>query len=284
MSDIPPSENPTFDDSTTSRQRRLGGRVTIVTGAGQTPGETIGNGRATCLAFAREGALVLAVDRRLDSAAETADLVRSEGGVCEPFAADITDEDACRSIATACVDRFGRIDVLHNNVGIGAGDAGPTTLSEASWHHIMDVNLTGPWLVCKHVLPTMRAQESGVITNISSLAAIASTPMLAYKVSKAGLNALTEALAAGNARYGIRANAIMPGLIDTPMAIEGFSASSGRSRDDVRAGRAGQVPLRRQQGSAWDVANAAVFLASDEARYITGVLLPVDGGLHLKVG
>ena len=266
------------------RGPRLEGRVAIVTGAGQTAGETIGNGRATTLAFAREGARVLAVDRRLESAAETAEMVRAEGGVCEAFAADITSEESCREIASYCQATFGRIDVLHNNVGIGHGDAGPTSLTEENWHRIMDVNLTGPWLVCKHVLPIMRAQNRGVITNISSVAAIASTPMLAYKVSKAGLNALTEALAGSNARYGIRVNAIMPGLIDTPMAIEGFSASTNRSRDEVRAARAGLVPLQRAQGSAWDVANAAVFLASDEAGYITGVLLPVDGGLHIKVG
>lgn len=263
---------------------RLEGRAVIVTGAGQTPGETIGNGRAATLAFAREGALVLAVDRRASSAADTAELARAEGGVCEPFEADITDEAACRAIADACQERFGRIDVLHNNVGIGAGDAGPTSLTEDNWHRIMDVNLTGPWLVCKHVLPVMRDQGSGVIINISSVAAIASTPMLAYKVSKAGLNALTQALAGSGARHGIRVNAIMPGLIDTPMAIEGYAATTGRSRDEVRAGRAAQVPLQRQQGTAWDVANAAVFLASDDARYITGVLLPVDGGLHIKVG
>jgi NAD(P)-dependent dehydrogenase (short-subunit alcohol dehydrogenase family) len=148
----------------------------------------------------------------------------------------------------------------------------------------MDVNLTGPWLLSKHVLPHMRAQQNGVITNISSVAAIASTPMLAYKVSKAGLNALTQAMAGSNARYGIRVNAIMPGLMDTPMAIEGYAESRGVSREQVRADRARQVPLQRQAGSGWDTAYASLFLASDEARYITGVLLPVDGGLHIKVG
>jgi NAD(P)-dependent dehydrogenase (short-subunit alcohol dehydrogenase family) len=263
---------------------RLAGKVAIVAGAGQTPGETIGNGRATALLFAREGAQVLAVDRRRDSASETADLIRSEGGTCEVVEADITDEDACRAVAAAALERFGRIDVLHNNVGIGAGDAGPTSLTEENWHRILDVNLTGPWLLCKHVLPPLREQGSGAIVNISSVAAIASTPMLAYKVSKAGLNALTEALAGSNARYGIRVNAIMPGLMDTPMAIEGYAASRGVSREQVREDRARQVPLQRQQGSAWDTAHAALFLASDEARYITGVLLPVDGGLHIKVG
>ncbi len=263
---------------------RLEGKVAIITGAGQTPGETIGNGRATALVFAREGAQLLLVDRRLSSASETVEMIRAEGGVAEAFEADITSESACAALAAAAVERFGRIDVLHNNVGIGAGDAGPTSLTEDNWHRIMDVNLTGPWLVCKHVLPVMRAQGSGAITNISSVAAIASTPMLAYKVSKAGLNALTQALAGSSARYGIRVNAIMPGLMDTPMAIEGFVATSGATRDQVRAKRASQVPLGRQQGSAWDTANAALFLASDEAAYITGVLLPVDGGIHIQVG
>ncbi len=263
---------------------RLQGKVAIITGAGQTPGETIGNGRATALLFAREGAQVLLVDRRGDSAQDTADLIRAEGGVAEVFEADITSETACAAFVAAAVERFGRVDILHNNVGIGAGDAGPTSLTEANWHRIMDVNLTGPWLAAKHVLPVMRAQESGVITNISSVAAIASTPMIAYKVSKAGLNALTQALANSSARFGIRVNAIMPGLMDTPMAIEGFAAQRGVSRDQVRQDRARQVPLQRRQGSAWDTAYASLFLASDEAAYITGVLLPVDGGLHVQVG
>jgi NAD(P)-dependent dehydrogenase (short-subunit alcohol dehydrogenase family) len=262
----------------------LAGRVAIVAGAGQTPGETVGNGRAASLLFAREGAQLLLIDRRADAAEETAELVRAEGGVCEVFAGDITDEETDRAIAAAAVERFGRIDVLQNNVGIGSGDGGPTSLEEANWHRIMDVNLTGPWLLSKHVLPHMRAQQNGVITNISSVAAIASTPMLAYKVSKAGLNALTQAMAGSNARYGIRVNAIMPGLMDTPMAIEGYAESRGVSREQVRADRARQVPLQRQAGSGWDTAYASLFLASDEARYITGVLLPVDGGLHIKVG
>ena len=263
---------------------RLQGKVAIITGAGQTAGETIGNGRATALLFAREGAQLLLVDRRGDSAKETADMVAAEGGTAEVFEADITSETACQAFVAAAVERFGRVDILHNNVGIGHGDAGPTTLTEENWHRILDVNLTGPWLAAKHVLGVMRAQQGGVITNISSVAAIASTPMLAYKVSKAGLNALTQALAGSSARYGIRVNAIMPGLMDTPMAIEGYAQSRGVSREQVRADRARQVPLGRAQGSAWDTARASLFLASDEASYITGVLLPVDGGLHIQVG
>lgn len=263
---------------------RLDGKVAIIAGAGQTPGETIGNGRATALLFAREGAHLLLVDRREDSAQETADLVRAEGGICEVFAADISNEADCQAMAAAALVRFGQIDILHNNVGIGGGDGGPTSLTEDAWHRIMDVNLTGAWLAAKHVLGPMRERERGVITNISSVAAVASTPMLAYKVSKAGMNALTQSLAGSNARYGIRANAIMPGLMDTPMAIEGTAAATKRPRDEVRAQRARQVPLQRQAGSGWDTAYAALFLASDEARYITGVLLPVDGGIHISVG
>ncbi|MDH4148008.1 MAG: SDR family oxidoreductase [Acidimicrobiia bacterium] len=263
---------------------RLDGRVAVICGAGQTPGETIGNGRATALVFAREGAQLLLVDRRPGAADETAELVRAEGGTCETFDADITDEVACRALVAAAVERFGRVDVLHNNVGIGFGDGGPTSLTEENWHRIMDVNLTGAWLVAKAALGPMREQQSGVITNISSVAAIAATPMLAYKVSKAGMNALTQSLASANARFGIRANAIMPGLMDTPMAIEGYSEAQGVSREEVRERRARQVPLQRRAGTGWDTANASLFLASDEARYITGVLLPVDGGVHLKVG
>jgi NAD(P)-dependent dehydrogenase (short-subunit alcohol dehydrogenase family) len=263
---------------------RLAGKVAVVVGGGQTPGETIGNGRATALLFAREGAQVLVVDRDLERAEATVEEIGGQGGEAVAHRADVAADDGPGSVVAAAGDAFGRIDVLHNNVGIGAGDAGPTSLTEENWHRILDVNLTGPWLLCKHVLPHMRAQGSGVIINISSVAAIATTPMLAYKVSKAGLNSLTQALAGSSARYGIRVNAIMPGLMDTPMAIEGNVASRGVSREEVRADRARQVPLQRQQGSGWDTAHAALFLASDDARYITGVLLPVDGGLHIKVG
>jgi NAD(P)-dependent dehydrogenase (short-subunit alcohol dehydrogenase family) len=263
---------------------RLKDKVAIVTGAGQTPGGTIGNGRATAILFAREGARVLLVDRRVDSARETEAMISADGGVATSFEADVTQEEDCRAVAAACVERFGRIDVLHNNVGIGTGDAGATHLELDAWKRIIDVNLTGTFLMCKHVLPPMREQGSGSIINISSIASIASTGMLTYKVSKAGLNALTQQIAMGNAKYGIRCNAILPGLMNTPMAIEGFTEAIGASREDVIRARDSMVPLRAKQGTAWDVAYAALFLASDEARFITGVLLPVDGGQSIKVG
>ena len=263
---------------------RLAGKVAIVVGAGQTPGDTIGNGRATALVFAREGARVLLVDNRLDSARETQEMIASERGEALSVEADVTREDDCRAVAAACVEQFGRIDVLHNNVGIGAGDAGATHLELDAWRRILDVNLTAMFLMCKHALPQMREQRSGSIINISSLASIAATGMLTYKVSKAGVNALTQQIAMGNARHGIRCNAILPGLMNTPMAIEGFSAARGVVKEDLIQARDSMVPLGGKMGTAWDVANAALFLASEDARFITGALLPVDGGQSLKVG
>jgi NAD(P)-dependent dehydrogenase (short-subunit alcohol dehydrogenase family) len=262
---------------------RLENKVAIVVGAGQTPGATIGNGRATALRFAEEGARVLLVDNRLDSAEETLALVRERGGEGSAHVADVTREADCAALVKACVDRFGRIDILHNNVGIGRGDTGPAQMTEEIWDRIHTTNLKSVMFTCKHALPVMRAQRGGVIINISSIAAVCSVGIIAYKTSKAALNAFTQSLALGNARYNIRANVIMPGLMNTPMAIEGYVAS-GRDRDEVIASRNAQVPLGQQMGSGWDVANAALFLASDEARFITGVSLPVDGGQSARIG
>jgi NAD(P)-dependent dehydrogenase (short-subunit alcohol dehydrogenase family) len=263
---------------------RLEDKVAIVVGAGQTPGETIGNGRATAILFAREGSRVLLVDRDVERARETETMIAAEGGSAAVFQADVTQEDDCRAMVAECVERFGRVDVLHNNVGIGRGDAGATHLDVEVWKTIIDVNLTGMFLACKHALPAMRKQGAGSIINVSSIASIASTGMLAYKVSKAGVNALTQQIAIGNARHGIRCNAILPGLMNTPMAIEGFVEASGASREQVIMARDSMVPLGAKQGTAWDVAYAALFLASDEAQFITGVLLPVDGGQSIKIG
>ena len=262
---------------------RLEGKVAVVVGAGQTPGETIGNGRATSVLFAREGAQVLAVDRNLAAAEETCAQIAEEGGTAVPLAADITVEDDCAAIARAALDAFGRIDVLHNNVGIGTGDSSALHLDPDAWDLIHDVNLKGMWRTCVHVIPIMREQQSGSIVNVSSLAAIGATPLLAYKLSKAGVNALTQNLALSGAKHGMRANAILPGFIDTPMAVDAAAAVLGIDRGDYAAARASIVPLGRQ-GTAWDVANAALFLASDEAAFITGVCLPVDGGQSARIG
>ncbi|MCB1748240.1 MAG: SDR family oxidoreductase [Gammaproteobacteria bacterium] len=262
---------------------RLSGKIASVVGAGQTPGATIGNGRATALRFAQEGATVLVVDRDGDSADETLEMIVSQGGEGSVLVADVTDEAQCAAVTATCVERYGRLDILHNNVGIGAGDRGATTMTTAIWDRIFDTNLKSVMLTCKHALPVMRAQGAGVITNISSIAAVCSMGLVSYKTSKAALNAYTHALATGNARYGIRANVIMPGLMDTPMAIEGYVAA-GHDRAALIAERNAAVPLGGHMGTAWDVANAALFLASDEARFITGVCLPVDGGQSALIG
>ncbi len=262
---------------------RLEGKVAIVAGAGQTPGDTVGNGRACALRFAEEGARVMCVDRRVESAEETADMIRSAGGEALACAADVTVEDECRAFVAACVDRFGRIDVLHNNVGIGTHDTSPSRMTDEIWDGIMTTNLKGAVFATKHALPVMRRQESGSIIYVSSVAAVCSVGIVAYKASKAALNAYAHSVAMGNARHGIRANVIMPGLMETPMAIEGFVAS-GRDRAELIDTRNSLVPLKGGMGTAWDIANAALFLASDEAKFVTGVNLPVDGGQSARIG
>lgn len=258
--------------------------MAVVVGAGQTPGDTMGNGRAISLQLAREGATLLAVDRDLDAAEATCEMIHEAGGSASALRADITSEDDCVAIAATVSERHGRVDVLVNNVGIGTGDNSATRLDRAAWDLIHDVNVRGPWLTCKHVIPLMREQGSGSIVNVSSLAAIAATPYLAYKTSKAALDALTHQLAMANAHRGIRVNAVLPGFIDTPMAIEGLAAALGVDQDELRRQRDAMVPLRGGMGAADDVAIAVAFLASDDARFITSVLLPVDGGQHGRVG
>ena len=263
---------------------RVAGRTALVVGGGQTPGATIGNGRAIAVLLAREGASVVVADRDLSRAEETVAQIIAEGGIAVAAEADVTVGDDCAAMVAATTATYGSLDILINNVGIGGNDGGPVSLDEAVWDRIQAVNLKGMYLTCKHALPVMREQGSGAIVNISSLAAIASTNMLAYKTSKAGVNALTQAVANGNAKHGIRANAIMPGLMDTPMAVDALAESLGVDRELVAERRAAQVPLGQRQGSAWDVAHAALFLASDEAGFITGVVLPVDGGQAARVG
>jgi len=176
--------------------------------------------------------------------------------------------------------QFGRIDVLHYNVGfsIAGGDASPTEITEEAFDRITAVNLRGCVMAVKHVLPVMRAQQSGVILTISSLAAYEIYPYVTYKATKAAMIAFTQQVAIQNASYGVRANCILPGLMDTPMAVDTRARATGKPRAEVAAARDAKVPLRGKMGTAWDVANAALFLASDEANFITGVALPVDGG------
>jgi NAD(P)-dependent dehydrogenase (short-subunit alcohol dehydrogenase family) len=260
---------------------RLDGRVALIVGAGQTAGETMGNGRATAITFAREGASLVLVDRDPSSLAETARLTGIEP---TQVVVDIASDSGPGEAVTAAIAAYGRLDILHNNVGIGAGDGPPHHLSDDAFDRIMDVNLRAMWRTCRAAVPELRASGHGAIVNISSLAAVAAAGNLtAYKLSKAGVNALTQNLAMTNAKHGLRVNAIAPGHIDTPMAVDALARVSGTDRADLAEVRAAMVPLGRQ-GTAWDVAHAALFLASDDASFITGIVLPVDGGQGARIG
>jgi NAD(P)-dependent dehydrogenase (short-subunit alcohol dehydrogenase family) len=244
----------------------------------------MGNGRAVAILFARQGAKLLLADNRLASARETRDMIRAEGHDAEVCEADVLLEVDCQQIVADARARFGRIDVLHYNVGKSEGDAEPAELEIENWDAIMDLNLRGFYLCCKSVLPVMRQQQGGVILGVSSAAAIASGNNVTYKASKAGMNALVQSMAVENGKHGIRVNSIMPGLMDTPMAIERRAREMDIPRDKVREMRDRVVPLNRKMGTAWDVAYAALFLASDDAKYISGVALAVDGALTARVG
>ncbi len=265
---------------------RLQGKTAVVIGAGQGPGTGMGNGRATVLRFAQEGARVMAVDRDLASARETVTMAGDAGRDCVAFEADVTSESALAAAIAAAQERWGRIDILHYNVGvsIAGGDASPTEITEEAFDRVIAINLRGAVMACKHVLPIMRAQRAGCILMISSLAAVEKYPLVAYKATKAAMIAYTQQVAIQNAEYGVRANVILPGLMDTPMAVDTRARATGKSRAEIAAARDARVPLRHKMGTAWDVANAALFLASDEAGFITGVSLLVDGGGALNVG
>jgi NAD(P)-dependent dehydrogenase (short-subunit alcohol dehydrogenase family) len=265
---------------------RLKDRIAIVVGAGQSPGEGMGNGRATAITFAREGARVLCVDHHLASAQETVDIIAAKGGTAVAFRADVTRDAEIKAMVAEAMQCWGQIDILHNNVGVSlsGGDAELLALTEEAFDRVVAINLKSCILAAKHIIPMMRQQESGAIINISSMAAITTYPYVAYKATKSAMIAFTEQLAYQNAEYGIRANVILPGLMDTPMAVDTRAREFGKSRAEIAAERDSKVPLRRKMGTAWDVANAALFLASDEASFITGVTLPVDGGASVRRG
>jgi NAD(P)-dependent dehydrogenase (short-subunit alcohol dehydrogenase family) len=260
---------------------RVAGKLALVMGAGQTPGTTIGNGRAIALTLAREGARVFCADIDLDRAEDTCAAIRNIGGLAEALQCDVTDAEQCAE----AVNSSGALDILVNNVGIGGQGDGPAhQVALDAFEHILAVNLRGVLHGIATVIPGMRERGGGSIVNISSLAGIAGASMVAYETSKAAVNRLTQSTALANAKYGIRCNAVAPGLMDTPMAIEGHVTGSGLATAVVRAQRSQRVPLRNEMGDAWDTANAALFLASDEAKFITGVILPVDGGMSARVG
>ncbi len=253
----------------------------VVVGGGQRDGATIGNGRAIAVLFARHGAKVFVVDRDLERAAATAAQIEQEGGHGHAFAADVGKSADCERIVEHGAEVLGGIDVLVNNVGVVEGDRDGLSLPEEVYDEIMTINLKSMWLTSRACIPMMRRAGGGAIVNISSVAALNMGPNLAYGLSKSGVNALTRRLALENAPYNVRVNAIMPGSVETPIFYMPMPA--GMAPEDYRRQRAKNVPLGRV-GTGWDVAHATVFLASEEGNFITGAVLPVDGGIHTIAG
>ncbi|MEM7268205.1 MAG: SDR family NAD(P)-dependent oxidoreductase [Pseudomonadota bacterium] len=264
---------------------RLKDKTAVLMGGGQSGDGPVGNGRAVALIYAREGASVLVVDRDLAAAERVAAEIEAAGGSAFAHQANVLEESDIEATMAEADRRWGRIDILHNNVGLSieGGDAPITEITAEAFDHLMALNLRSFVLASKHALPVMRRERGGVIVNISSIAVNETYPWVGYKASKAAILALTEQLAIQNAEYGIRAVTIQPGKIDTVMAVDARAKAWGKSREEVAAERAASVPIGRQ-GTAWDVANAALFLASDEASFISGVHLRVDGAAGCRVG
>jgi len=261
---------------------RVAGKVAIVVGGGQTPGAGVGNGRATCLVLAAEGARVIVADRNLESARETAGMIEAAAGQGEGGAwaaeVDATSERSLAGLVELAIERFGRIDILHNNVGasVAAADRGPLDMSEEAFDRIVALNFKSAWFASRLVVPHMARAGGGSIVNISSMAAVQAYPFIGYKVTKIAILALTEQMAAQHAADNIRVNAILPGAMMTPMAIEP-RVLAGFDREELIAARNSRVPLGGRMGTGWDVAYAALFLHSEEAKFISGISLHVDG-------
>lgn len=263
---------------------RLKGKTAMVVGAGSI-GPGWGNGKATAVIFAREGAQVFCVDRNGAAAEETVSIIASEGGKATAFTADVSRAREVEAMVAACLKTYGRIDVLDNNVGI-AEMGSVVDVSEADWDRVFAVNLKSAFLAMKHVIPIMAQQGGGSIINISSIASIRHLGIsyVSYGTSKAAMNQMTRTMAVEFAKQHVRVNAILPGLMKTPMVEHSVGLATSYAKGDVDAmwrARDAQVPMGHM-GDAWDVANAALYLASDESRYVTGIELIVDGGLTSK--
>lgn len=277
----PPIEVPDADArSTPCEGGRLNGKVAIVVGAGSM-GPGLGNGKASAILFAREGARVFAVDRNLEAARETQGIIEGEGGDCVAFDADAMSSADVDRMAQTCLETFGRIDIVHNNVGGAAGHDGPVTLDEAVWDANVSLNVKPAFLACKTIIPIMERQGGGVFVNTASTAGISvpEHPMISYQTGKAGLIQFSHGVALEYARRNIRSNCVIPGKIKTPMTmVRQAERTSAEDVERIYERRARSVPLGRM-GEAWDVGYAALYLASDEARYVTATEILVDGGL-----
>lgn len=260
-------------------QNRLEGKVAIVAGGGCI-GEGWGNGKATAVGFARNGASVFVLDHRLEAAEDTAHLIRSEGGSAQAFRCDVSVSADIEDAIAACVQAFGKLDILLNNVGIGT-IGGPIDTLEEDWDRTFAVNVKSAFLLAKHGIPELLKREKSCIVNVSTAASImyGGVPYIAYAASKAALNQLTRYIGLQYAAQGLRANCILPGLIETPMAyasaVKGYSSTS--SIEEMKRRRAALSPTG-SEGTAWDIANAALYLASEESSYVNAALLVVDGG------
>ena len=254
------------------RPHRLEGKVAIVTGAGSS-GPGVGNGKATAVLFAREGAKVLLVDAFIERAEETLDMIREEGGEASTFQASVISAADCRRMVEAAIERYGRLDILDNNVGISRRGT-VLDVSEDDWDYVMAVNVKSIVLSSRYAIPRMiETAGGGSIINISSIAGLRAHSSTPYTTSKAAVIGLTMSMAADHGHDNIRVNCIAPGLVYTPMVAP-------RMDEDLREQRKNATPLGTE-GTAWDVAAAALYLASDDARWVTGVVLPVDAGLTL---
>jgi NAD(P)-dependent dehydrogenase (short-subunit alcohol dehydrogenase family) len=273
------------DNGPAGRKDRFAGKVALVAGAGSI-GPGWGNGKAAAVLYAREGARVFAVDFRAEAAAETAAIIRSEGGEATPWTADVTDEAAVTKMVAACMDKYGRIDVLHNNVGGQGTGRSLDNITVDDWNATLARNVTSVMLTCRAIVPIMIRQGGGAIVNISSIGSIRhlTVPTTVYSTAKGAVNEFTKNIALQHARQGIRANCVLPGYIDTPFiqrkigGVPNYQIKGFASEDDYRKARDAIIPMGRM-GTGWDVAQAALFLASDEASYITATTLVVDGGV-----
>ena len=276
-----PTAQPTAH-ATGDRRGRLAGRTALVTGAGSS-GPGWGVGKAIAVGFSRAGARVACLDVDLANARETAGMIEREGGTALALQADVTDADQVETTVRQLLDAWERLDVLVNNVGI-LELGGPVEASAESWDRVIDVNLKSMFLTCKHAIPAMQAQGRGAIVNIASIAATHWTgiPYISYAASKAGAVQFTRQVALQHAKEGIRANAILPGLLDTPMVREPLKDHYADGDVEAMIAKRDALCPTGKMGDAWDVAHAATFLASDEAKYITGTDLVVDGGITAK--
>lgn len=258
---------------------RLAGKIALVVGAGSV-GEGWGNGKATSVLYAREGAKVFAVDIDREAAEATVSLIEDEGGTAVAHAADATRLSEVESMVDACISSFGRIDILQNNVG-GSFPGGPVEMQEDDWHAQLSFNLDAAFLACKCVLPLMESQGAGAIVNVSSVAGLRyfNRPMIAYQTAKAGLIQFTRSVAMQYATRGIRANTVVPGLMHTPLVAQRIADQYGGGDLAATIAKRDAMCPTGKMGDAWDVAYASLFLASDEARYVTATEIVVDGGL-----